>query len=341
MMSVLRLSFAPWLALAALGACATAPHRAPVTSYDAGAPHPEDLVEIPGTSWIIVSAMRDERAPGRLLAFDAARPNAVRSVFPLPGAAGPDAAQFAPHGLGLRPLGAGSFELLVVDHGGGEAIDRFALRIAGGAPQIAWVDRVELPPGTWANGVTALPDGGFAITSMYDPADAAFVERFARAEPTGGIWRWSPRAGWRRLSELQLSGANGIALAPDATAVFVSEWAARRIWRVPLAGGEPRSVRVEFLPDNLRWTARGDLLVAGQRAAPQDLFGCAQRGTPCPLAFRVATVDPASLAVRTVLDGDDAWCARERFGGGTVALEHGGALWLGSFAEPRIARVPR
>ena len=33
--------------------------------------------------------------------------------------------------------------------------------------------------------------------------------------------------------------ANGVALSADATAVFISEHLARRIWRVPVDGGEP------------------------------------------------------------------------------------------------------
>ena len=77
----------------------------------------------------------------------------------------------------------------------------------------------------------------------------------------------------------------------------------------------PKVANLNFLPDNLRWTERGTLLVAGQNASPERLFGCQARHGPCPLGFTVAELDPATLGVRVLVTGGDA-----AFGGATGAL---------------------
>ena|SRR6266545_26505 len=321
---MVALMVAPWLAAENADADPVAPIR--------GAPNPEDLVQLPGTPWVVVSAMRSKDHPGALLAVDARAGRAAVSFY-----AGPRG--FAPHGIAVRPLGGGRFELLVVDHGGGEAIDRLTLHVVDGRPPVvSSARRIPLPPGTSANGVAPLPDGGLVMTSMFDPRDRRFVARLAAREATGGVWRWSSRSGWRAIARPRLSGANGIAVDAGGTNVFVSEWAARRLWRIPLAGGEATFTTTSFLPDNLRWTSGGELLVAGQTATPGDLFGCQDGARRCPMGFVVARVDPKTLEVRPVLGGDERAFAASGFGGATVALEVGPQIWVGSFAGDRIAR---
>ena len=101
----------------------------------------------------------------------------------------------------------------------------------------------------------------------------------------------------------------------------------------PANGAPAKSVAVDFLPDNLRWTDRGTLLLAGQNAGPQDVFGCEARHVACPLGFTVAEIDPMTLRIRVLVRGGD-----NGFGGGTGALEVGRDLWVGSFRGDRIAR---
>ncbi|MBK4895478.1 hypothetical protein, partial [Klebsiella pneumoniae] len=88
-----------------------------------------------------------------------------------------------------------------------------------------------------------------------------------------------------------MSGANGIAVSHEGF-VIVCEWAARRIWRLDHDGRAVTSAAMDFLPDNLRWTADRRLLLAGQSTRPEVLFGCEARGDRCPLAFRVGRLDP-------------------------------------------------
>jgi len=306
-----------------------------------GVQSPEDLLQIPGTPWVVVSAMRSKQTKGRLLLIDSRKPQAFEPLYPaekaVPG--GPPATTFAPHGLSIWSLGARHEELLVIDHAG-DFVDRFLLRVERGVrPSIERVTRVALPPACSGNSVAAMPDGGFAVTCMSDPKDAAFVEKFVRGEATGAAFRWSTAKGWRRLSR-PMSAANGIAVSNDGKTVFVSEWAARKLWRIPLDSGEPVFVPTPFLPDNLRWTDAGKLLVVGQTSDPRSLFSCQEKKLPCPMGYVVAEVDPASLSLDALLTGTDETYAASGFGSGTGAIQVGDALWIGTFFGDSVARFP-
>lgn len=305
--------------------------------------HPEDLVRLEGTPWIIVSAMRSVRGRGALLAVTV---DATRPAFELEWRSGAEAgrrgaAAFDPHGIDVRPMGEDRFELLVVDHGAGEAIDRLILDTASGRPVVVEGARIEKPEGSSGNAVAFAP-GGFVMSSMFDPRDRDILGKFARAEVTGGVWRWTEAGGWRRLGP-DLSGANGIAVAAGDGAIIVSEWAARRLWRLSAQGEVEARVEVDFLPDNLRWSADGALLLAGQAARPEAVFGCEARGEACPLAYAAVRVEPRDLTVTPLLRVSHAEALATGFGGATGALQVGNELWIASFTGERIARfaLPR
>jgi hypothetical protein len=254
-------------------------------------------------------------------------------------AGGPDAATFAPHGIATRALGNHGVELLVVEHGGGQFVDRFVLDVRSDSPpRVASATQVAMPEGTTGNSVAPLPDGGFVVTSMYDPRDPAYADAFALAKPTGAVWRHSPNTGWSTVSKVRFSAANGIAVSKDGEFVFVTEWAARRVWRIPLRKGKPVSMPVAFNPDNLRWTDAGDLLVVGQTASARALLDCEPKRLPCPMGYVVARIDPGSLGVKPLFDGDDASYAASGFGSGTGAIQVGASLWVGTYFGDRIAR---
>lgn len=95
-----------------------------------------------------------------------------------------------------------------------------------------------------------------------------------------------------------------------------------------------------FLPDNLRWTDAGKLLVVGQTSDPHSLFSCQEKKLPCPMGYVVAEVDPASLSIVALLTGTDETYAASGFGSGTGAIQVGDALWIGTFFGDRVARFP-
>ncbi|MEY2931558.1 MAG: hypothetical protein RL033_2307 [Pseudomonadota bacterium] len=304
-----------------------------------GAQSPEDLLQIPRTPWIVVSAMRSKHTPGRLLLIDSRKPQSFLPLYPAEKAVsgGPPPATFAPHGVSLRSLDARHGELLAIDHDG-DFVDRFSLRVAGDVrPSIERVIRLALPPGCSGNSVTAMPNGGIAVTCMSDPKDAGFLDKFIRGEATGAAFCWSQARGWRRLSP-PMSAANGIAVSADGKTLFVTEWAARKLWRIPLESGEPNFVPTPFLPDNLRWTDAGKLLLVGQTSDPRALFSCQEEHRSCPMGYVVAEVDPTSLSISTLLTGTEEAYAASGFGSGTGAIQVGDTLWVGTFLGDRIAR---
>lgn len=313
---------------------------AKLAGFATGVWHPEDLVALEGTPWIVVSAMRSMRGRGALLAIDCSgpAPAAIEIDWRPEAEAGRRSLQaFDPHGIDARRIAEQRYELLVVDHGDGEAIDRLTVDLRGGRPVIVGGRQIRKPTGTSGNAVAFLPDGGFVMTSMFDPRDPGFVAKFAEARTTGGVWRWSDAGGWRRIGP-DLSGANGIAVTADGHHIVVSEWAARRIWSLSLSGAVETSTDVDFLPDNLRWRPDGNLLVAGQSARPETLFDCEARGGPCPLAFVVAAVAWPDLSVTPLLRISQAEAAQMGFGGATGALDVGSETWVASFTGEKIAR---
>jgi hypothetical protein len=304
--------------------------------------HPEDIVRLEGTPWVVVSAMRSIHGRGALLAVDVTAEHPAFEIAWSPaaetGRRGAEA--FDPHGIDVRVLPDGRHEMLVVDHGAGEAIDRLQIDARKERPVIVSGQRIAQPAGTSGNAVAFLPDGsGFVMSSMFDPRDPDILGKFARAEITGGVWRWIRQAGWLRVGP-QLSGANGIAVSPDGNHVFVSEWAARKVWKLSMTGAVEAHVTTDFLPDNLRWTDDGKLLLAGQAARPEAVFGCEARGEPCPLGFATVRLDPLTLSITALLDIDEAAAAAIGFGGATGALQVGHELWVGSFTGHRLARFP-
>ncbi len=226
----------------------------------------------------------------------------------------------------------------MVDHGAGEAIDRLVVDTREQPPVIVAGERIEQPDGTSGNAVAFLADGsGFVMSSMFDPRDPDILGKFARAEITGGVWRWTGQDDWQRIGP-PLAGANGIAVSRDGHHVFVSEWAARKVWKLSMAGDVEAQVATDFLPDNLRWSDDGRLLLAGQAARPEAVFGCEARGAPCPLAFSAVMLDPSTLSVTPLLNADETTAAMIGFGGATGAVQVGGELWIGSFTGHRLAR---
>lgn len=313
---------------------------AKLVGFVEGVWHPEDFVRLDGTPWVVVSAMRSIRGRGALLAVDV---TARHPAFEIEW--GPDAetgrrgaGAFDPHGIDVRVLPNGRHEMLVVDHGAGEAIDRLQIDAREGRPIVVSGERIEQPVGTSGNAVAFMPgEGGFVISSMFDPRDPDFLGKFARAETTGSVWRWTEQVGWLPVGP-NLSGANGIAVSPDGNHVFVSEWAARKVWKLSTTGAVEAQVSVDFLPDNLRWRPDGKLLLAGQAARPEELFGCEARGEPCPLAFKTVHLDPSTLSITSLIEIDDATAAAIGFGGATGALQVGHELWISSFTGHRLAR---
>ena len=97
---------------------------------------PEDLVQIPESSWVVASGMEDD---GYLYFIDTQQQRST-AVYPsmqsehrmdtakFDNCPGPQIEGFRPHGLSLVAGNNGVYTLLVVRHGSREAIEVFEIR---------------------------------------------------------------------------------------------------------------------------------------------------------------------------------------------------------------------
>ncbi|NYE47183.1 sugar lactone lactonase YvrE [Spinactinospora alkalitolerans] len=317
---------------------------------------PEDLVSVGGTPWVIASSMAENPessehgASGRLVAIDS-ESNQMREVWSqdeqsaqwdeetygeCPGP--PDADIASPHGLDIEAEADGAHILYAVNHGGREAVEVFELDVSGDFPKSVWVGCVEMPANVFPNGVAAVPDGdGIVVTNMKSSEDPGDMEKMFAGEDTGEVIEWSPDEGWEEVPGSAMPAPNGVAISEDGQAVFVASWTSREIVRLARDSDVERSVaEVEFLPDNLRWSPDGGLLVTGQPLRSFDEFtACQADHEQCPAGFSVVEIDPDAMEGREVFHSDS-----EVFRLATTALPVGDETWIGSVAGTDIARIP-
>lgn len=297
-------------------------------------PNAEDLALTADGRWVIASSMAPAmQRGGALYAVDVRtravhRLNAEHAVDDA-GQTGAEActapvaaADFAPHGIALRAQG-GSEQLLVVNHGGREAIEIFRVE-AGSPPRLAWQGCIPLPPGAMGNAVAAAGDRVYA-TSMGRSVDgSAPAERWM-----GEVIRWTEATGWQAVPDGKLFSPNGLLVATGRTAeedvLYVASWAGAEVVKLAAAGrgaGRTRTaVKLPFLPDNLRWDSDGGVLATGMRGSVEAVAACVMGKGPCDMPTTVAAIAREPLRLR---------CRREApLAVGTVALPVGPELWLG------------
>jgi hypothetical protein len=155
---------------------------------------------------------------------------------------------------------------------------------------------------------------------------------------TGYLLEWHPESGFRQVPNSEGSAPNGVVASPDGRELYFAEWGESRVVR--LRRGADGDVQRGYAnlghhPDNLTWTRDGRLLVTGQIGPIGELLACGstEEGT-CPLPFSVYLIEPATLDVKLVLEH-----AGSAHGAGTVALEVGDEIFIGTFDGDRIGRA--
>jgi DNA-binding beta-propeller fold protein YncE len=240
-----------------------------------------------------------------------------------PGCPGPPAANdamFRTHGLWLEPKGGAVRRLYVVGHGARESIEIFRVDARAATPVLTWIGCVVAPDPIGLNSVVGLPDGGF-IASNYLPRGGTpqATQRMLAGEQNGELWDWHVKSGWVKVPGSEASGANGLDVSDDGREIYVAAWGSQSF--IKLSRGRQPVARIEiplgFRVDNLHRAKDGSLLAAGQGQGTSD----------------IVKIDPKTLDVTKVLQRrDDA-----SFRGGTVAVEVGDRLWVGSYGGDRIA----
>ncbi len=233
------------------------------------------------------------------------------------------ARRFTTHGVYVAPGNGPTHKLFVVGHGARESIEVFNVDTRGATPSLTWIGCAIAPGTVGLNSVRGLPDGGF-ITTNFLPHDQQMQTMMAGAK-NGELWEWHAASGWQKLPGSEASGANGVELSADGKTLYVAAWGSQTFFTLSRGAGTP--VRKGYRPG---FPHRQHPLDQGRQAAA----GC---GAKWARDWRVVKIDPATLKVEQIYARDDA----PGFGGGTVALEVGNTLWVGSYRGDRIAIVPK
>lgn len=315
-----------------------------------GMANAEDLVRVGNTRWIVSSGMAGDDVPGRLHLIDS-ETNTQTILFPgdkpvmrpdttlFGSCPGPiDTTNFSAHGLDIRASGDGIHRLYLTSHGAREAVEVFELDARGERPVATWVGCVPMPKTAMMNSVTILPDGGFIATEMYSAVEPNAFARVFAGEVSGRVHGWRPGRAPAVVPGTELSGPNGIALSADGRYLFVAVYGSREVRRYRRSGEswhegvvQDGTLRVDFMPDNLRWSPDGALLSTGHRPAADNT--CAT--PPCAGGWSVVAIDPNAMTSRVLVDYDDT----APFQNATVALRVDDALWIGTFRGDRVLRL--
>lgn len=322
--------------------------------YLCGIPSAEDLVQVPGTRWLIASAFAGpsmlnlidthDKTWSVLFPSDSGDVQHDRERFgDCPGPA--KAGSIVTHGLHMARGTAGRSTLYAVSHGAREAIEVFDVQVmeSNSAPLITWIGCVLSPEAGQANSVVALADGSL-LASV--PLEAGWV--FAQAmqgSATGAVYRWTSSDGsWQRLDETAQPYANGVEVSADESIFYVASSGLRNV--IAYSNTDPvreiaRSETLTIAPDNLHWDATGQRLVTAgldieyagcnpYNAAGEfelELYGA------CSRPYAVVAVEPESLLLTTIATGP----ASPVFSNVTMGVVVDNTLWIGTFGGDRVA----
>jgi hypothetical protein len=335
---------------AAAGARA-APDCEPVEGIESicGLHSPEDIVVAPGGRHLVFGQMS---APGGLFLLDT-ETHAVAPLFPLAGDAGVGGAAdtlwgepgcTAPprpllvHGLDLRQRADRRWQLLAVNHGERESVEFFELTPGPGAPSVAWRGCALAPGDASLNDVAALPEGGFLVTRMTsrESPNWEMVQALLGFD-NGLVFRWRREEGFEPLPGTEGRFPNGIVVSPAGDSFFVNMYLGNRVRKFSWPGAEPLGAVVVSKPDNSTWSEDGKLLVASHFGSIMELYDSLHQdpNEPSLLPFAIVEVDPETLERRELLSREGP-----PMGAGTVAVQRGDALYIGSYVGDRIIRIP-
>jgi len=305
------------------------------TQFICGPVSPEDLIEIPGTPWVIVSSMEE---PGYLsvantqnhtpaTVFPAASASIALDSASYPDCPSPPSVQFQPHGVSLHSNRDGSFSLFVVAHGDRESVEAFTVKNTDSVPTLTWVGCAIAPSGIGLNSVAALADGGFVATNFNIAA--------------GSLLEWQSDSGWTEVPGSQMPGPNGLVVSEDNRWFYIGGWAEKSVVRLS-RGQTPvvkESVPLGFHVDNVRWANDGSLLAAGQFAEAIPAIVTCLNGANCAgVSTRVARISTDSMTSEALID----YPSDEHLLMGTVAIEVENEIWVGAIAGgTKIGRFPK
>lgn len=299
---------------------------------------PEDLADLTGTEWIILSQEARDGASGvaawhsvsgALIAYRDA------DIGPacLPGARS--------GGLGVRRDGAG-YRLVHILHptnGGADGVEILRIVMKRGVPHLRRTACVAAPPLYFLNDVAPDGMGGFVATHMFDRSRprSELDADFRAGRPTGFIVRWTAQAGWRKVAGSDGAFPNGIDLSANARWIAFAETYGHVLNRIRMDGSARQRVPLAMQPDNVTAAGGDRFIVAGGIGRPMvSTRNCAALRRPgCGFPSRALSVDFGRGGRQTVI----VTSGGESVPGMSVALRKGGILYLGTAFGDRITTV--
>lgn len=317
---------------------------------------PEDIVALPGDEALLVSgygAMGADgvvRKPGGLVLFPLADEtprtlysggtdaDVAEAGWGDPSCPAPPKEKFNAHGIDLVRRSDGRLALLVVQHFGREAVEFFEVTGAGTDWQLAWKGCVLAPEDASLNEVVGLPNGDFYTTKMASISGASDFTESIPTEPTGHAFAWSAAGGYRKIEGTDGIMPNGLAASPDGKTLYLNVTMQNEVRKIDVATGQVLATAAVKMPDNVTWAPDGKrLLVASLHGFETTNFAvCVDvpQGA-CPIPFAIQAVDAETMTpLGPVYESTGA-----PMGGGTVGLQVGSELFIGSFTGDRILRV--
>ena len=167
----------------------------------------------------------------------------------------------------------------------------------------------------WLSKLAAERAPGLRLTPRADLAMVAVQGPNARAK----VWQVIPGS--------EAAGANGLEVSKDGKWLYVAAWGSQSFFRLSRGQTPPKrdEIPLGFRVDNVRWAGDGSLLAAGQAGT-----------APAQQTTNVVKINPTTLKVQEIIKQPYS----DSFGAGTVAVEVGKEIWVGSFRGDRIARFP-
>ncbi len=312
-----------------------------------GFKNPEDIVSIPGSDKLLISEMGEFMldTPGTMVMFDTAKSEKqpIHVIWENEGDSwgdascpAPDVERFSPHGIDLVPGENGKHKVLVVNHGGREAVEFFQLAEQDNTWHLFWKGCAIPPEDPFINDVAGLKDGGFFVTHMWNKSTPfeKIVEQFNNGENIGWVYEWQQDTGFVKVPNSDQLMPNGITVSADNSKIFVNIYLANKTIKIDRASGEIDGEFEVQQPDNITIDSDGNLWVASHKHDPIAQTCTEVEFGPCLLPFEIVKVNSETLEKEVFLhyEGD-------AMGYATVATRVGDKLYLGSAHGDRIVSV--
>jgi hypothetical protein len=313
--------------------------------------NPEDMVPLPGDEAILIGEYGASAADhsGGLVVFElegetrktvfkgGERPAIAAAGWGDPSCTEPPGRQFNSHGIDLVRRNDQRLQLLVVQHGGREAIEFFEVLGSGKDWAVVWRGCVLAPADASLNEVAGLPDGTFFTTKIGSLPRALDFDEGLPTDPTGHAFVWNADKGFRKVEGTDGVLPNGITTSPDGRFLFMNASGENSIRKIELASGREVGRATVATPDNVTWSPDGRLLVASLIGFnPEDFAACgALTHGACAIPFEIVAIDPETMTSLGVVYASDG----VSMGAGTVGLQIGQELFIGSFKGDRVLRV--